>query len=159
MPSGRREPAHRVSTTSVLRSKLRPGAVAATLIRRPRLLELLDDAVVAPLALVDAPAGSGKTSLLASWVAETATPTAWLSLDETDRDAVQLWTGIIAALDSALPDHGERASTLLHRPRPVGEAVSALLDDLEAERPTTVLVLDDVHVIDDEPTAADSLAV
>jgi LuxR family maltose regulon positive regulatory protein len=159
MSSAHPERVHRGTGASVLRSKLRPGAVAAALIRRPRLLEWLDEAIGAPLTLVDAPAGSGKTSLLASWAADTDTPTAWLSLDEADRDAVQLWTGIIAALESVLPDRGERAIAVLQRPGPVGVAVGTLLEDLEPEREATVLVLDDVHIVDAEPAAADSLTL
>ena len=45
-----------------------------------------------PLTLVVAPAGTGKTSLVAGWMAESSTPTAWLSLDDTDRDGVQFWS-------------------------------------------------------------------
>src|SRR4029453_14693330 len=88
-----------------------PGA-AATLcpptvpphhVRRGRLLDLLDEAVAAPLTLVVAPAGAGKTSLLAGWAAEHPHPVAWLSLDECDRDPDHLGRRGETALDAAAP--------------------------------------------------------
>ena len=88
-----------------------PGA-AATLcpptapphyVRRGRLLDLLDEAVAAPLTLVVAPAGAGKTSLLAGWAAEHPHPVAWLSLDECDRDPVHHGRRVATALDAAAP--------------------------------------------------------
>jgi LuxR family maltose regulon positive regulatory protein len=79
------------------------------------LLELLDD-VEAPLTIVAAPAGSGKTSLLASWVAETTTPSAWLALHEADHDAVQVWMDMVTALEAMAAGCGTNANTALQRP-------------------------------------------
>ena len=62
-------------------------------VRRPRLLQLLDQEVGAPITLIVAPAGAGKTVLVSSWSAESTVPTAWLSLDEADDDGPQLWSG------------------------------------------------------------------
>jgi LuxR family maltose regulon positive regulatory protein len=139
---------------------LRPPAPADHLVRRARLLELLDQAVVAPLTLVVAPAGSGKTSLLAGWTAESAMPTAWLSLDEADRDPAQLWTGVLAAVETLLPGVGERAMRLVLRPGALRAAISVLLDDLEAQhRSASVLIIDDAHVLEDEPDAVASLSL
>src|SRR5262245_1927781 len=76
------------------RAKLRPPAAGDHYVRRPRLHALLDDSVGGPVTLVIAPAGAGKTSLVAGWTAEAVTAVAWLSCDETDRDAVQLWSGL-----------------------------------------------------------------
>ena len=59
----------RSARTAVFQAKLRPAANPAYLIPRPRLHRLLDPTTLAPLTLVVAPAGSGKTSLLRSWVA------------------------------------------------------------------------------------------
>jgi ATP/maltotriose-dependent transcriptional regulator MalT len=124
------------------------------------LLELLDDAVEAPLTIVAAPAGSGKTSLLASWVAETTTPNAWLALDEADHDAVQVWMGLVAALEAMAPGCGTNAITALQRPGGVLEAVGALLDDLETQDLTAgVLIIDDFHQVEDDPVVITSLAV
>ena len=76
----------RASPTPLHRAKLRHPRPSEHHIRRPRLLALLDDVVRSPVALIVAPAGAGKTSLLAGWVAETETPIAWVSLDAGDND-------------------------------------------------------------------------
>ena len=138
-----------VAEVLVLRTKLRPPAPGGRLLDRPRLRARLDEATAAPLTLVVAPAGSGKTSLVAGWVAaSTGRACAWLSLDETDRDVAQLWAGIAATLGTSV-----RADTVL-------ETVDALLDDLDAHpRGPTVLVLDDAHVLEGAPLAAESLAM
>ena len=72
-------------------------------VARPRLLELLDAGSQRPLTLVSAPAGFGKTTLLASWAAHTRLPIAWFSIDEGDNDPVRFVDYLIAALDSVLP--------------------------------------------------------
>ena len=68
--------------------RLRPGVVA-----RPRLLDRLGGG---RLTLVSAPAGFGKTTLLASWLAqaEDGRSVAWLSLDASDEDPASFWTGV-----------------------------------------------------------------
>ena len=67
---------------TVLEAKLHPPAHHAEHISRPRLLDLLDGAASRPLTLVDAPAGFGKSILLAEWCARRADGCryAWLSL-------------------------------------------------------------------------------
>ena len=85
-------PSRGSALTSLHRAKLRRPATAEHYVRRSRLLDLFDEVVRNRLTLVVAPAGTGKTSLVAGWVAESSTPTAWLSLDDTDRDGVQFWS-------------------------------------------------------------------
>jgi LuxR family transcriptional regulator, maltose regulon positive regulatory protein len=135
--------------SSLHRSKLRRPARAEHYVRRSRLLDLFDEVVHTALTLVVAPAGTGKTSLVAGWVAESSTQTAWLSLDETDRDGVQFWAGVIAALDSLAPGCGDRAWALLRRSTTRSSAVDELIADLQAQdRPLAVLVVDDFHLVD-----------
>jgi LuxR family maltose regulon positive regulatory protein len=103
------------------------------------------------LVLVSAPAGFGKTTLLAEWTRqkETTIPTAWISLDEGDNDPVRFWDYFIAALRTLRPAIGETASTLLHSPQPYPTelVLTALINDL-ADSPTDfALVLDDYHLI------------
>ena len=54
------------------------------IVLRPRLDERLDEGLQRRLTLVSAPAGFGKSTLVAEWVAECGMPVAWLSLDEGD---------------------------------------------------------------------------
>jgi LuxR family maltose regulon positive regulatory protein len=157
----RRETGPRVEqpASPLLRAKLRPPVVPEHHVRRPRLLRLLDEAVSAPLTLVVAPAGVGKTMLVSSWAAESTVPTAWLSLDEADQDGRQLWSGVIAALETLRPGCGDAALTLLRRRSPLAGVVHQLLDDLESGADSSrVLVIDDLHFVDDDDAVA-SLAL
>jgi LuxR family maltose regulon positive regulatory protein len=108
---------------------------------------------------VVAPAGTGKTSLLSGWASEARVLTAWLTLDETDRDATQLWSGVIAVLEPLKPGCGARTLGLLQRHAPLPDAIRVLLDDLD-NRPDSpvVLVIDNVHTIDGDPALVASLA-
>jgi LuxR family maltose regulon positive regulatory protein len=145
---------------SLLRAKLRPPVPGSHYVRRPRLLELLDELVDEPLTVVVAPAGAGKTSLLAGWAAESALPIAWLSVDDADRDGVQLWSEVVAALETLTPECGDRALVLLRRAGRLDEAVAQLLVDLDARQHSpAVLVIDDVHLVDEDDAVAGSLAL
>lgn len=146
--------------TPVVRAKLRPPVPVAHHVRRPRLIGLLDAAGATPLTLVVAPAGAGKTSLVAGWALESPTPTAWLSLDDRDRDAAQVWRGVVAALETVAPACGERALTVLRGPDTVLHAVAVLLDAVaDRSLARSVLVMDDLHVADEDEVVAESLAM
>jgi len=150
----------RAGRSAISQSKLRPAANPAYLVERPRLQALLDESTRAPLTLVVAPAGSGKTSLLRSWVAAASSPTAWLSLDAHDRDPVQLWRGVFAALEGIAPGCAADGADRLRRPGHLSDAIVAVLDDLEARSyEPRVLVIDDLQLIDEEDDISASLAL
>ncbi len=127
-----------------------PGFVA-----RPRLAGALDEGLARGLILVCAPAGFGKTALLADWVRRGGRPVAWLSLDAGDNDPARFWRHVVAALDRVRPGIAERAGPLLGPPAPSSFAglVTALINDLAAEPGggEVLLVLDDYHLIDAQP--------
>ena len=68
------------------------------------------------LALVCAPAGYGKTVLLADWARRTRHPARWLSLDTADNDPARFWRYVVAALDRACPGIGARVGPYSARP-------------------------------------------
>ncbi len=122
-----------------------PGYVA-----RPRLAGALGEGL-ARLVLVCAPAGFGKTALLADWVRSGDRPVAWLSLDAGDNDPVRFWRHVVAALDRARPGIGERVAPLLGPlPSSFEGLVTALINELAAQpgEDEIVLVLDDYHLVD-----------
>ena len=84
---------------------------------------------------MSAPAGFGKTTLLAEWLAAAAADgrsAAWLSLDQRDNDPALFWAYLIAALQTATPGVGASALALLQSSQPPIEAVLAtLLNDLD----------------------------
>ena len=146
--------------SSFFRSRLKVPAVPEHYLRRPRLLQLLDEAAKAPITSVVAPAGSGKTSLLVDWCSTSTTPTAWLSLDETDRDGGQFWTAVAAALAELVEGLGGRASPT-KGPGSLLEDVATLVAALEgSEHPSSaLLVIDDVHLIDQNEAIVASFAL
>jgi LuxR family transcriptional regulator, maltose regulon positive regulatory protein len=142
--------------TPLLETKLFVPRPRRGLVARPRLSERLDRGGASKLMLVSAPAGFGKTTLLAEWLAAGPTaPTiqqsaAWLSLDQGDNDPASFWTYVIAALQTVAPGVGASALTLLQEPQPlpITTVLTTLLNDLGAIGSDLVLVLDDYHVID-----------
>ena len=88
---------------SVLRTKLNPAAAEAKTIIRPRLIVRLGEESPRRVALISAPAGFGKTTLLAEWVTRLDRPGAWLSLEERDSDPVRFLTYFIGALQQIDP--------------------------------------------------------
>jgi LuxR family transcriptional regulator, maltose regulon positive regulatory protein len=134
--------------TKLFVPKLRRGLVA-----RPRLSERLRRGAESKLTLISAPAGFGKTTLLAEWLS--ARPpgdrsTAWLSLDQADNQPESFWTYVITALQTVAPGVGASALALVRTPQPppIETALALLLNDLGAAANDIALVLDDYHVID-----------
>ena len=85
--------------TKLYAPRLRPGLVA-----RPQLIERLARGAVLNLTLISAPAGFGKTTLLAEWLASLPAgerSVGWLSLDEADSEPATFWTYLISALQTA----------------------------------------------------------
>jgi LuxR family maltose regulon positive regulatory protein len=127
--------------------KLRRGLVA-----RPRLLERMGNGAEARLTLVSAPAGFGKTTVLAAWLHEASAEgrcVAWLSLDAADNEPASFWTYVVTALQCAVPGVGASALELLaFSPAPTELVLTTLLNELAAAPGEVWLVLDDYHLVD-----------
>jgi ATP/maltotriose-dependent transcriptional regulator MalT len=128
----------------VLRSKLAAPAFRPGHLGRPVLVERLRTLLSGRLTLIAAPAGFGKTTLLAEWLAETpGAKVAWVSLDEGDNDPLRLWSHIVAALRRVVP--AMRRSDTLDSAVGSTNVVPSVLNLLGAAEVT--LVLDDYHFI------------
>lgn len=143
----------------LLQSKLhapspRPGAVP-----RPRLVERIEQGLHGGLVLISAPAGFGKSSLLAQWAAGRPTSPARLSLDENDNDPARFFTYLAAAIQAATGRPSEGLDKLLaaRQALPTQILANALLGDLEQAGGGPVIVLDDLHVLH-EPGIVQGLA-
>jgi LuxR family maltose regulon positive regulatory protein len=127
--------------------KLRRGLVA-----RPRLSAHLRRGAESRLTLVSAPAGFGKTTLLAEWLGETPgedRAVAWLSLDRSDNEPESFWTYVVTALQTAVPGVGSSALELIASfPLPTDLVLTTLLNELAAAPGEVWLVLDDYHLVD-----------
>jgi LuxR family maltose regulon positive regulatory protein len=103
------------------------------------------------ITLVCAPAGFGKTTLLAQWLQTVDRPHAWLSLDDHDNELAVFVQSLAAALQTAFPDAFEATDALLKAPRmlPPDQIAPLLVNDLADVPDDVILVLDDYHLIHD----------
>lgn len=126
----------------------RPGR---GLVVRPRLWERLGRAAEARLTLVSAPAGFGKTTMLAEWLRpadDGERVVAWLSLEESDSAAAFFWAYAIGALERVLPGVGTEALALQAARAPIEAVLGSVVNELGATPREVFLVLDDYHLVD-----------
>jgi LuxR family transcriptional regulator, maltose regulon positive regulatory protein len=145
-----------MSSHSLLATKLWLPTPRLNLVARPQLIARLQDHPERKLTLIAAPAGFGKTTLLAEWLqAEDAGQGAgqyafaWLSLDEHDNDALLFWRYLTAALQTVDDGLGETAAALLESPQPPESrfVLTSLINDIAGRDGRLILILDDYHVI------------
>ncbi len=121
------------------------------MVQRARLIARLNEG--RKLALISAPAGFGKTTLVSEWLA-TLTPAraAWLSLDEGDSDLACFLRYFIAALQTLAPSFGQGVLAALQSSQPPAVALlTPLINELAAIPGRFILVLDDYHALDCKP--------
>lgn len=131
--------------TKLYAPRRRQGVVA-----RPRLDGRLGSADC-KLILVSAPAGFGKTTLLAGHFGAAASgrSVAWLSLEPADNEPVRFWSHVVAALRTTAPEIGAMTLAMLQEGGHKAELFLApLVNELAALPSGLDLVLDDFHVID-----------
>ena len=125
-------------------SGARPPVAAHRLVPRGELFDRLSAARPGEVVLVCAPAGSGKSTVVRSWVhgAGFGVRPAWLTVERVERDAQRFWLSLIDALARA----AESVEHAVPSPGFRGEiAVERLLSDLDALATPVVLVIDDLH--------------
>lgn len=137
--------------SAILETKLFAPRARDAHVDRPRLKERLDRGAKTRLTLISAPAGFGKTTMLAEWVASRAagsTATAWVSLDAADADATSFWTYVATSIQRAVPALDRALAMVRETPSPpAGAVLTALVNDLASAETDLVLVLDDYHAI------------
>lgn len=141
---------------SLLRAKTSVPDLHDAAVERPRLWRLLDVATTRPVTAMTAPTGSGKTQLLASWARQADRPVAWLNLDAHDGDPHRFWTAFLLALQP-VAELGEDSVLATMEPAPGSthslSVLPALVVDALADLAhEVVVVLDDIHEIDDTAT-------
>lgn len=136
----------------VIATKLYLPKPRRELVTRPRLHERLRTAANSRLTLVSAPAGFGKTTLLAEWLDQTSGASrcvAWVSLDSADSEPASFWTYLLTAIQTAVPGIGATAlETIASSPLPSELVLATLLNELAATPGDVWLVLDDYHLVD-----------
>ena len=132
---------------TLLHTKLSRPAPAEAVVPRLRAWELLERGARGPLTLVSAPAGYGKTSLVAGWLEIQEQPAGWLSLDAADADLRRFLRHLVAALRTAVPDACPQTLALLDSAAPASDPAVCLANELAAIDEDFVLVLDDFHLV------------
>ena len=134
----------------LLQTKLYLPQARPDLVARPRLMERLDQAWQpgCRVVLVSAPAGFGKTTLAAQWLAAQTCPVGWLGLDESDNAPVRFLRYLCAALQPLARGAGQGIEALAETARlDLDETIGGLANDLAQSAAAGLLVLDDYHVI------------
>jgi LuxR family transcriptional regulator, maltose regulon positive regulatory protein len=137
-------------------TKLHAPKTRTNLVARPRLREALGWNEGCKLTLVSAPAGFGKTTLLAEWTEDWSAQgrsVAWVSLDESDNDPSRFLSYLVGALQAAEGGIGEGVVASLRSPEipSVEMLVGALVNELVDLPQGITVVLDDYHLIYSEP--------
>ena len=137
-------------TVEFAASKLRRPVVRPDSVRRLALIDRLRKGGSFPVMSVVAPAGYGKTTLLAQWAERNGQAFAWVSLDERDNDPKVLLTYVAEALDAVEPIDEQVFDALASPGSSVpGSVVPRLGAALASMTAPVALVLDDVHVLHD----------
>jgi LuxR family transcriptional regulator, maltose regulon positive regulatory protein len=138
----------------LLATKLHVPGPQPGFVPRPRLVATLEEGLARGRLVVCAPAGFGKTALLADWARSGRRPVAWLGLGTGDSDPVRFWHYAVAALDGVRPGLAARLSPLL--PHSVEGLATAVINEVATSpgADDVLLVLDDYHLVDSEAVHA-----
>jgi LuxR family transcriptional regulator, maltose regulon positive regulatory protein len=133
----------------LIRTKLRLPFIRMNLVTRPDLQARFAEGLRSSLTLVIAPAGFGKTTLVASCLVNCGMPVAWLSLDEDDNQVERFLTYLTESLRSVDEKITSGAAQLLSdfQPAPFEAILTSLINGLDSLNSDIVLVLDDYHLI------------
>jgi len=137
----------------LLRTKIHIPRVRGRLVARSRLTEWLIANQASKLILVSAPAGFGKTTLLAEWIRVHERPVAWISLDQADNDVNRFISYIILALQGIRGDFGISTAEMLDASKqpPMETVLTTLVNEANELLEPFMLLLDDYHVITEKP--------
>lgn len=133
-----------------LRTKISIPSARSNRLKRTRLMERIHAGMQRALMLVVAPAGFGKTTLIADWAQTASRPVAWLSLERTDHTPDRFLSYLIHTLQQISPKTGQTALAMLHGGQAVTEEaiLFSLLNDLSEIPQDFAVVLDDYHTVD-----------
>ena len=124
-----------------------PSGHQSSVVARETLFEVLSSALPGSITVLSAPAGSGKTVLLRSWIeaAGLTGRTAWVSVERDEREPQRFWLSVVKALRGAVGPQGP-IEDLAPTPQFDGEAVvERLVSGVRSLDEPVVLVIDDLH--------------
>ena len=133
----------------VLTTKLHKPQLPDSIISKSKLLKESDWASV---ILVSAQAGSGKSTVVSTWLSEQQKPYCWYNLDDWDNDLTQFFSYLAAGIKPIDQPASEVIEQLLAALQSIGfdAFCKALINQLHAIETPYILVLEDYHVIRNE---------
>ena len=133
----------------ILKTKISIPLFPPEFVRRPRLTERIAQGVKGALTLLSAPAGFGKTNLLAEWATQIAQPSiAWLTLDREDNDVARFFRYLTSALQEIAPGLGEEALDFTAQSSKLEMGLTLLINEISALPNEIALTLDEFHVLE-----------
>lgn len=113
-------------------------------------MECIEEGMKRTFTLILAPAGFGKTTLIAEWARTADMPVAWLSLERSERSSERFLSYLIHALQQVSPQVGQTAQVMLTSGQAMAEdaVLFSLLNDLSEIKEDFAVVLDDYHLLD-----------
>lgn len=135
--------------TPLLSTKLYTPPPRENLVRRPRLIDLLNDCLDCKLVLISAPAGFGKTTLLSQWIANKTHSVGWLTLDTGDNDLKRFLVYFLAAVNNTIQQSNLSVDELIKSPHPVNYEVilTGMINEVADLSKPCLIILDDYHLI------------
>jgi len=136
-------------TAQILTTKLYIPPLRTNHVSRPHLIQRLEVGLSDKLTIISAPAGYGKTTLIAEWISTSSTSFCWVSLDESDNDIGRFLTYFIASLDSIDIAVDQQLLSLIQSPQHVQleNILIPLLNQITDSQKDFAIVLDDYHLI------------
>jgi len=138
------------SALELVESKLHPPPARPGIVARTGLVERLLAADTVPVVGVVAPAGYGKTTLLAQWAQRTAHRVGWVSVDRRDNDPAVLLTYVAVALDRVEPIDPRVVRGLAGPGASIVGAVDRLAAAMVAMTGPVALVLDHLESLENQ---------
>ena len=143
---------------NIISTKLNPPAHTGSVISRPQLSTMLEQPPECPVTLICAPAGYGKSTLMAEWYKNLTGRHAiacWLSLEKDECSGIALLSYLLSSLThvDAIPGVDTRGQLANWNEQRSTAVVTALLKEIADRQEAIVLFLDDYHTVDTQPIA------
>lgn len=140
----------------LLRTKISIPPIRPGFVQRPRLTARINEGVRGPLTLLSAPAGFGKTQLLAEWAAEGTHAIAWLTLGAEDNDYTRFFRYLSSAFQEVEPRLSDAILDYLQTTESSRlQMATLLINEVSAIPKHFVLVVDEYHVLENPSIITD----
>jgi LuxR family maltose regulon positive regulatory protein len=134
----------------IVKTKLYIPRFGGDLVHRARLVEKIDQGIENKLLLINAPAGYGKSTMLAEWATRSKMPVCWLSLDNSENDPLVFFANFISSIQTQHPGFGNSIQTALNSPGAphLYSLINAMINEISDINQEFAVILDDFHHIE-----------